>query len=178
MEILGLRWQDIDLCEKTIYVRGVVTDKGTGSRSENLTYRDSPKTPTSVRMLSFSQQVADYLDQLKARQEINRMLAGDNYCAKWDGFVCVNEIGNLIKPEYLSRAFRQFLEKHGLRQIRFHELRTSNASVLLDKGVDMKRIQAWLGHSNYNTTANVYAHLRKGYTHELSEVLGNELSNA
>ena len=51
------------------------------------------------------------------------------------------------------------LEKHGLRRIRFHDLRHSCASLLLANGVSMKQIQEWLGHSDFSTTANVYAHL-------------------
>ena len=51
------------------------------------------------------------------------------------------------------------LRKHELRDIRFHDLRHTCASLLLKNGVPMKDIQEWLGHSDYNTTANIYAHL-------------------
>ena len=46
-----------------------------------------------------------------------------------------------------------------MRKIRFHDTRHSCASLLLRNGVSMKEIQAWLGHSDYGTTANLYAHL-------------------
>ncbi|WP_280740300.1 tyrosine-type recombinase/integrase [Paenibacillus maysiensis] len=51
------------------------------------------------------------------------------------------------------------LKKHGLRRIRYHDLRHSYASLLLANGISMKEIQEWLGHSNYSTTANIYSHL-------------------
>ena len=75
------------------------------------------------------------------------------------GYVYVNEIGELINPDYISSAFPKFLRKNGLRKIRFHDTRHSCASLLLRNGVQMKEIQAWLGHSDYGTTANLYAHL-------------------
>ena len=119
--------------------------------------------------------MADYLQKLKAQQEENRRITGNSYCTKWNGFVCVNVIGELIRPEYISRAFPAFLEKRGLRPICFHELRGSNASLLVDKGIDMKIIQSWLGHANYKTTADIYAHLRKDAKLGLGMVLSKEL---
>ena len=81
------------------------------------------------------------------------------YVKDYIGYVYVNEIGELINPDYISSAFPKFLRKNGLRKIRFHDTRHSCASLLLRNGVQMKEIQAWLGHSDYGTTANLYAHL-------------------
>ena len=74
-------------------------------------------------------------------------------------YLCVDEIGNIIRPNYVSEQFPKLLEKNGLRPIRFHDLRHSCASLLLANGVPMKQIQEWLGHSDFSTTANIYAHL-------------------
>ena len=71
----------------------------------------------------------------------------------------MDEMGNLILPNYVTGAFAKLLESHGLRKIRFHDLRHSCASLLLKQGVPMKQIQEWLGHSDISTTANIYAHL-------------------
>ena len=65
----------------------------------------------------------------------------------------------LMRAQYLTCAFPKFLEKHGLRRMRFHDLRHSCASLLLANGVPLKHIQEWLGHSDFTTTANIYAHL-------------------
>ena len=59
----------------------------------------------------------------------------------------------------LTTRFPEILEKKGLRRMRFHDLRHSCASLLLANGVPLKHIQEWLGHSDFLTTANIYAHL-------------------
>jgi len=95
----------------------------------------------------------------KAQQEEYRQVCGKCYNKKYLDYICVDEMGTLISPHYLTSAFPKLLEKNGLRKIRFHDLRHSCASLLLTNGVSMKQIQEWLGHSDFSTTANVYAHL-------------------
>ena len=68
-------------------------------------------------------------------------------------------MGNLIKPGYITDGIARLLRDNHLRRIRFHDLRHSCASLLLTGGVPMKQIQEWLGHSDFSTTANIYAHL-------------------
>ena len=68
-------------------------------------------------------------------------------------------IGDLIKPHYVTESFPKLLKANGLRHIRYHDLRHSCASLLLANGVPMKQIQELLGHSDFSTTANIYAHL-------------------
>jgi hypothetical protein len=68
-------------------------------------------------------------------------------------------MGELIKPNYLTQAFPAFLKNHGMRPIRFHDLRHSCASMLYAQGVALKDIQEWLGHSDIATTSNIYTHL-------------------
>jgi integrase len=81
------------------------------------------------------------------------------YIKDYLGYVCVHEIGDLIKPHYVTESFPKLLKAKGMRQIRYHDLRHSCASLLLANGVPMKQIQEWLGHSDFSTTANIYAHL-------------------
>jgi len=71
----------------------------------------------------------------------------------------VDVLGTLIKPDYISQHFPLLLKKHGLRKIRFHDLRHSCASLLYANGVSLKEIQEWLGHSDISTTSNIYTHL-------------------
>ena len=73
--------------------------------------------------------------------------------------VCVNAMGDLIKPNYVTTHFAYLLRKYGMRKIRFHDLRHTCASLLLASDNNMKVIQMWMGHSSMKTTADIYAHL-------------------
>ena len=90
---------------------------------------------------------------------LNRILCGRSYCTDYLGYVLVDAMGNRLKLSYISTAFPALLKRNGLRPIRFHDLRHSSASLLLASHVPLKQIQEWLGHSDFSTTANIYAHL-------------------
>lgn len=121
---------------------------------------DGLKTKSSFRTLPLVPAFRDKLLSLKEEQESNRRLCGKSYNTQHRGYVYVDVMGNLIRPDYLTAEFPKFMEKNGFRRLRFHDLRHSCASLLLANGISLKEIQEWLGHSNYLITANVYAHLQ------------------
>ena len=84
---------------------------------------------------------------------------GNSYNDKYNYYICVDAVGDLIEPDYVTDKFRQEIKKHNLPKIRFHDLRHCCATILLANDIDIKLIQQWLGHSNYSTTANIYAHM-------------------
>ena len=120
---------------------------------------DTTKTKSSMRTLPLVPLFRERLLALRAEQQENQRLSGRSYNMRYIDYICVDEIGDLTAPNYITGAFPKLLERSGLRRIRFHDLRHSCASMLLANGVAMKQIQEWLGHSDFSTTANIYAHL-------------------
>ena len=80
-------------------------------------------------------------------------------------------MGRLLSPHYLTEAFAKLLKKHGLRKIRYHDLRHSCASLLLNNGCGLKDVQEWMGHSDIQTTANIYGHLDTSRKQSLADKL-------
>ena len=157
-EVLGLKWDAIDFERGTISViRTVTTITVDGKQTE--IEQQSAKTKSSLRTLPLIGSFREYFLQVKEAQELNKQVCGNCYNYEYDGFVFVDELGEWMRVDYLTNAFPKFLESLGLRRMRFHDLRHSCASLLLANGVPLKHIQEWLGHSDFTTTANIYAHL-------------------
>ena len=157
-EAIGLKWDAIDFDQNTITIRHTVTSCDLDGKRV-LVASDTTKTKSSMRTLPLVPFMRERLLTLKEEQQENRRLCGRSYIKEYLEYVCVNEIGDLIKPHYVTESFPKLLKAKGMRQIRYHDLRHSCASLLLANGVPMKQIQEWLGHSDFSTTANIYAHL-------------------
>ncbi len=174
-EVLGLKWDAVDFQRNTITICHTVTTCDLNGKRVQIA-QDTTKTKSSLRVLPLVPAFKEKLLKLQATQAEYQRVCGNCYDKRYLGYICVDEMGTLLSPDYLSAAFPKLLAKHGLRRIRFHDLRHSCASLLLANGVSMKQIQEWLGHSDFSTTANVYAHL--DYSSKLSsaEAMLNGLS--
>ena len=157
-EVLGLKWDAIDFNRGTLTIKRTVTQVKIDGKYQ-IIEQDSAKTKSSMRTLPLVGSFKEYFEEAKKAQEFNKKVCGDSYNYDYDGYVFVNEIGERMKPDYLTTAFPEYLKRHGMKKIRFHDLRHSCASLLLANGVPLKQIQEWLGHSDFSTTANIYAHL-------------------
>lgn len=157
-EVLGLKWDAIDFNNNTITIRHTITTFKVDGKQVTVA-SDTTKTKSSMRTLPLVPLFRERLLALRAEQQENQRLSGRSYNMRYIDYICVDEIGDLTAPNYITGAFPKLLERNGLRRIRFHDLRHSCASMLLANGVAMKQIQEWLGHSDFSTTANIYAHL-------------------
>lgn len=157
-EIIGLKWTAIDFENNTLTIQHTVTECNLDGKHIEVA-SDTAKTDSSLRTMPLVTNFRAMLLAKKEKQEHYRKLCGRSYCKEYLDYIFVNEMGERWKPRYLSDGFKRILEQNGLRRIRFHDLRHTCASLLLANNVPMKKIQEWLGHSDFSTTANIYAHL-------------------
>lgn len=153
-ELCGLIWQDIhfdtgliDINKETIYIRGQ------GIRD------DTPKNQTSCRVIKVSTDVLDVLRLHRTEQNKMRLQVGDQWTNSGKVFTRWN--GSPVDPDAVSGWFHSFIQRNDLPPIRFHDLRHTNASLLIAAGTDIKTVSKRLGHSSVSTTGNIYTHAIK-----------------
>ena len=170
-ELVGLQWNAIDFKNKMITIKHKVLHV-----NNKFYLSDTLKTTASHRTLPLLPEIESLLVERKEEIEKNKELFKKSYNHKYDEYVFVDDIGDLINPDIISNRFRTLLRKNNLKHIRFHDLRHSCASLLVASKVPMKNIQEWLGHSNFNTTADVYSHLDYSSKYESANALSKALS--
>ncbi|MGV9714465.1 tyrosine-type recombinase/integrase [Rhodococcus pyridinivorans] len=149
-EIAGLRWSDIDFEAGTL---SIATNRVmAGSKA----VENEPKTETSRRTLPLSAPLKAALEAARLRQKKERLELGPDYGS--GVAVMSNEAGEPYNPAVLSRYWREFAERAGVRPLRLHDCRHTAATMLHLQGVPVAVIAAWIGHSNAAFTMQVYAH--------------------
>ncbi len=171
----ALSWDHIDFERKEIHIcQKVMEIKQKGKT--RLVISDEMKTEGSRRTLPLIPDVEEILLRHRKKQEGYQRQFRRGYSVKYLDMVCVDQMGNLLKPNYVTTRFPEVLKKYGLRPIRFHDLRHTCASLLVAKNINMKIIQVWLGHSNMSTTADIYSHLDANAKSEAGRAIESVLS--
>ena len=97
---------------------------------------------------------------------------------KENDYICVDQLGGLIRPNRVTQRFADLIKQYGLRKIRFHDLRHTFASILINQDVPLLNVSTFLGHSDLSTTANIYAHLDKSKKQESADVISSIFNKA
>lgn len=150
-ELLGLRWEDVDLGGKTIAVRRSLQRIG----PELVTA--PPKTRSSVRTLSLPAMAVEALGSHRVREERKSTALGQRWARARPVFTTAT--GQLVDPRGVNRVLDRTLAAADLRRIRVHDLRHTCATLLLSQGVPQRVIMEQLGHSSIAVTMNIYAHV-------------------
>lgn len=150
-ELLGLKWDSID------FAAGTMTIRHTVSKVSKVVEKDKTKNASSYRTFPLTEEARAIFEAAKAMKDENRRLFGKEYHES--DYVFTWPDGHPYSPDYITDKFSSLLQKHDLPHIRFHELRHSCASLLINNGFGLKDVQEWLGHSDIKMTANIYGHL-------------------
>jgi integrase len=169
-ELLALRWEDVDLNEGVIRIRRTLT------RSGGRIALGEPKTKGSRRPVHLTSAAVEALRSHLEWQleEIERL--GDLY--RDNGLVFTSQVGTLINPTNLRRrSFAPLLERAGLPQIRFHDLRHTCATLLLTRNVHPKYVQELLGHATVAITLDTYSHVIPGMGNHTARAMEDVFSS-
>ncbi len=167
-EVLGLKWDSVD------FENGTLTIKHTVAKVLVTVEKDKTKNEASRRSFPLVPEIREMLLDLKKREAANKKLFGreysvNDYILKWDD-------GRPFSPDYVSQKFRDLLDEHDLPRIRFHELRHSCASFLINMGFSLKDVQEWLGHADIKMTANIYSHIDVSRKKSMADMLSSHLA--
>ena len=166
-EALGIKWDSID------FETGRLTIKHTVVVVKTIVEKDNTKNKSSRRSFALTDEALKIFKKLKAEETQNRKFFGSGYHES--DYVFKWQDGTPFRPDFVTRHFKMLLEKNGLPPIRFHELRHSCASMLLNEGFSLKDIQAYMGHADITMTADLYGHLDVARKDMLSKNLENSI---
>ncbi|TKH05452.1 site-specific integrase [Peribacillus simplex] len=160
-EILGLRWKDIDFEAQIIFVRQTLT--------QNAEIKAGAKNEASVRSIYIPSKL---VDELRIQRKLiieEKLLLGSSY-HDFDLVICTKS-GKPMIPRNFRKEFYNLTEKIGLPKIRFHDLRHTHATILIQQNVNVKLISERLGHADIETTLNTYSHVLPDMQKSVSEKL-------
>ena len=173
-EALGVRWSRIDWEKRTVLLDTKIVEYRENGKKK-VEPVEEMKNKSSRRTLPLPDPVVEMLQVQKEHREVYRKMFQGSYSTQYLDYVCVNQLGELLRPSYVTDHFRELLEKYGLRHIRFHDLRHTFASLLINQDVPLINVSNFLGHSDLSTTANIYAHLDKASKQASAAVISDIL---
>ncbi|QNU67668.1 tyrosine-type recombinase/integrase [Ruminiclostridium herbifermentans] len=150
-EIAGLKWDNIDIENKLIFVAEARTQAG------KKTVVKGTKNSSSHRTLYAPDEIINLLITIKNKQEEQKKLLGEAY--KDEGYIVAWENGEPYRPNYISDLFKKIIDDNKLPPLRLHDLRHTFASIANELGTNLYDISKALGHSQVGTTSQIYTHM-------------------
>ena len=151
-ELLGLKWTDLDFDSGRLQVQRQLQRIS----GEGLTFTE-PKSAAGRRAIVLGSVDLAKLQAHRKHQLEERLFAG----GRWQdhGLIFTTTIGSPLDPRNLYRTYKVILKRADLPEIRFHDLRHTAATLMLQQGVHPKVVQERLGHSSINLTLDTYSHV-------------------
>lgn len=150
-ELLALTWDDVDWVRKTLRVaRQAIYSKGEGTQA------NTPKTRYSSRTLVLGNTA---IEKLKEHRKLQKIEVAFHPNWEENNLIFPNTEGKMYNPHTISSQHQQLMKKLGFKNVRFHDLRHTAATLMLQQGVHPRTVQEILGHSSISTTLGTYSHV-------------------
>ncbi|WP_405804299.1 tyrosine-type recombinase/integrase [Streptomyces sp. NBC_01187] len=169
-EVLGLRWEDVDLG------KGVLAVRQSLQRVSGELVIVPPKTQKSARRIPLPPECITALRAQRTQQLTDKRLAGDKWRDDGSGLIFTTKYGTPIEPRNLNRSFEALSARAEVRKVRFHDLRHTCASLLHEQGANARTIMQVLGHSSIRVTMDIYTFVRLDEQRDAIGRLGDALS--
>ncbi len=151
-ELLGLKWSDLDREKGILLVQRQLQQVGWSGA-----FLVPPKTKAGHRQIKLGEVALAKLDAHRQQQVLQRAAAGDRW--QENGMTFTSGIGTYLDQSKVSREFKRLLKQAGLPDIRFHDLRHTSISILLESGTPVNTVQRRAGHSKPSVTTDIYGHV-------------------
>jgi integrase len=161
-ELLGLKWADVDWEKSTLHVqRQLQQVEGKGYELV------PPKTKAGKRQIKLGKVMLEQLMAHRKRQELAKAFAGKRW--QENDLIFPTTIGTPLDHKRVTAEFKGLLQKAGLPEMRFHDLRHTSISLLLENGIPLNTVQKRAGHSKASVTADIYGHAMAGSQNQAAE---------
>lgn len=170
-EISALRWGDVDFEEGYIYIHEarVVVEGG-------VEHTKRPKTNAGIRRIYIPQHLVNVLKEYRQRYLMNKVKFGKDFADK--NYVISKPDGNPFTPQGISNCYLRFMRRHQdeIRYLKFHGLRHTYASILIEQGENPKTVQHNLGHADVSLTLQIYSHSYESGQKKAAETLNDTIN--
>lgn len=167
-ELTGLDWDDVDFEENYININK------TTQRLHGEIIEKAPKNNSSIRRVPITTATSKILEEYRKEQLEQELHYGEKW--KKSNKVFPGRCGGYMYPELPSKIFDKLIEKYNLPKIKFHELRHTSVSLLINAGIQTQMISKRVGHSSTSTTSNIYAHIFSSSEKEVAEKMSEILN--
>ena len=165
-EILGLRASDVNFDKRSLLVTQSISETKKGVQAGDL------KTPSSRRVVTLDEFTMNIIRQRIKKNNYFKLKLGPEYLDQ-DLIFCHPD-GKIFRPSSINRPMRAFIERSGVPKIRFHDLRHTHATLLLELGVNPKIVAERLGHASVKITLDIYSHVSMSMQSNAAELFSEK----
>lgn len=167
-EVLGLQWETVDFEKSLISIKRAYIPTPQGNVFSDV------KTEKSRRTLAVPSNIMQYLRLVKEQQDEIKSFLGAGYSD--NDLVCCNKDGSPLSPSTWNHKFKKLMKENGMPDIRIHDLRHTNASLMLKRGVTMKVASDRLGHATIGITMDLYSHIDEEQQRDAAQRINEAIS--